>query len=337
MGCLERFKTKMNYQYQSLHNEDIYNSKLLTETVFKNDPSYQTQFYFWNVGDTDKSYDEKSPLDIRVYNREFSDANGFLADFQTLLKDDVSIGDVLYDRKSNTYWIIKTCYNLDDIHWQGKLNRCNWILKWQNKELKILEYPCYVRNSTQYNSGESSNNLMTIGSTQRSIMLPYDENTVVLQTPQRFYLDRDEYNPTPFKVTSSDTLTYNYDDKGIVMLMALECAEDEKTDRPDLGICDYIEPVTKEESEILYTTDRIISGGDSQTFTAQFSDSSIVPKWTINCDNDLRRALEVKESGNTISIGIDDDDFIDEQFKLILTDENNQYKSELLITIDSLF
>ena len=38
------------------------------------------------------------------------------------------------------------------------------FLKWQNENGEILEYPCNDINSTQYNSGESGDKTMTLGS-----------------------------------------------------------------------------------------------------------------------------------------------------------------------------
>ena len=62
--------------------------------------------------------------------------------------------------------------------------------------------------------------------------------------------------------------------------------------------------------------------------------TDIIPKWNIVCD--FKNYLEIGESNNQISIGIDNDDFIDEEFKLVLSDKNNQYSSDLIIKIESL-
>ena len=62
--------------------------------------------------------------------------------------------------------------------------------------------------------------------------------------------------------------------------------------------------------------------------------ANIIPKWDIICD--FKDVLAIEISDNTISIGIDNDIFIDEEFKLILSDENNQYTSTLIIKVESL-
>ena len=60
----------------------------------------------------------------------------------------------------------------------------------------------------------------------------------------------------------------------------------------------------------------------------------IVPKWTIICD--FANILEVKESGNEIWIGMDNEEYIDEEIKLVFSDEFSNYSSTVIIKIDSL-
>ena len=248
--------------------------------------------------------------------------------------------------------------------YQGKFTLCNWILKWQKKDGTILEYPCYDMNSTQYNSGEQSNRNFVIGSSQHMITLPCDENTVELSTPQRFYLDKAKDNPTTFIVTQNDTTSHNYGKKGLVKVTVYEHPNNPETDRPDLGVCDYIDIDTDKAIEeicccraskavIEYTTDVIKSGGDSQKFIGKFYDDNgnevkdIVPHWTIICDfssvllteEDFKNVLQFEESGNCLSIGIDDDLYIDEDFKIVLSDGNDESdipSDTLLIKIESL-
>ena len=84
----------------------------------------------------------------------------------------------------------------------------------------------------------------------------------------------------------------------------------------------------------------IKSGGDTQTFIAKFFDSygdevvGLDPYWTISCD--FKDALNIECENNWIKIGIDDYQYIDEDFKIVLADKENQYVSDLLIRIESL-
>ena len=359
MQCLNRFNKKMSLSGGSIREEGIFNTRKLLEETFADDPSYTFGIYFWRLGL--KEYQYEKPIDIRLYGRTFSAANGVRVDFQTLYNTPVVVGDIIYDSKKDEYLICTEAFDIDGIHHQGKFTLCNWMLKWQNKAGKILEYPCYDMNSTQYNSGEQSNRNFVIESSQHLLTLPSDENTVELCTPQRFYLDKATVSPMTYIVTQNDTTSYNYGKKGIVKVTVYAHPNNPTTDRPDLGICDYVdmtnqninetnlvakvsEDLNKEVKAVIdYSATVIKSGGDSQMFIGKFYDKKgnevkdIVPHWTIACD--FSDKLIVKEFDNKVSIGIDDDTYIDEEFKLVLScdDKNvNISPSSLLIKIESL-
>ena len=358
MRCLDKFNKKMSLSGGSLREESIFNTRELLKETFADDPSFAFGIYFWRLGL--KEYNNEKQIGIRLYGRSFSAANGVTVKFQTMYDTPVVVGDVVYDIKHDEYLICTEAFDIDGIHYKGKFTLCNWMLKWQKKDGTILEYPCYDMNSTQYNSGEQSNRNFVIGSSQHMITLPYDENTVELSTPQRFYLDRATINPTSFIVTQNDTTSYNYGKKGLVKVTVYEYPNNSATDRPDLGICDYIDVSNQNMNEdcliksvgnnlskvhkavIDYNTTIIKSGGDSQMFVGKFYDDNgnevadIVPHWTIVCG--FSNKLIVEEIDNGLSIGIDDDAYVDEEFKIILSDgsDESNVASSLIIKIGSL-
>lgn len=357
MDCLDRFKQKMRISGGSLRKEDIKNSQELLAFTFEDDASFSEGIYKWELGlKSYEDYKDKDTLKIRFYDQKYSNASGVQMKFQTLIDTPIQVGDILYNYITDEYVICTESFLIGGIHWQGKVNLCNWILKWQKKNTgEILEYPCWSINSTQYNSGEKANKQFTIGSSQHMITLPYDENTAVISTPQRFYLDRNTINPTVYIVTQNDTTSYAIGKKGLVKVTVTENVNDDAKDRPDLGVCDYFEPdsiktdnsvsndtnvddtiTIKNQAVIYYDTTMIKSGGDSQVFSGKFFDNDgneidIPTQWNVVCDfiNDL----EIEQSDNQISIKVDNDDLIDEEFKLILSDESGNYTSSLIIKI----
>ena len=352
MRCLDRFNKKMSLSGGSLREDSIFNTRELLKETFADDPSFTFGVYFWRLGL--KEYRNESPINIRLYGRSFSAANGVTVKFQTLYDTPVVVGDIVYSANEDAHFICTEAFNVDDIHYKGKFTLCNWMLKWQKKDGTILEYPCYDMNATQYNSGEQSNRNFVIGSSQHMLTLPSDENTVELSTPQRFYLDKAINNPTTFIVTQNDTTSHNYGKKGLVKVTVYEHPNNPDTDRPDLGICDYIDANTNNKIDnvcccsaskavIECNTAIIKSGGDHQKFIGKFYDdkgnevTDIVPHWTIVCD--FSNELQVKETDNCLSIGIDDDSYIDEEFKLICSDGNSESEilsDALIIKIESL-
>lgn len=332
----------------SIRNEVIKNSQELLKETFADDPSFTSGIYFWQP--STHSYADPNELPIRLYGRSFSNANGVVVKFQTLIDNPIVVGDMLYDSNDDEYLLCTESFNVDGVHWKGKFSLCNWILKWQNKYGDILEYPCVDINSTQYNSGEQASAKMTIGSSQHMATLPYDENTIAIKSPQRFFLDRDTETPTSFIVTQNDNTSMFFGKKGLIKITMLECERNNDTDRPDLGICDYFE---KDElktnnadennvikSVISYKTTTIKSGGSKQKFVGTFVNENgeeingVSTNWEIICD--FADSLIVNEEGNSLTIGVDDDSLIDEEFKLVLSDESGNYKSSIIIQIGSL-
>lgn len=348
MRCLDRFNRKMALSGSSIRNETIKNSQELLKETFSDDPSFTSGIYFWQP--STHSYADPNELPIRLYGRSFSNANGVVVKFQTLIDNPIVVGDMLYDSNDDEYLLCTESFNVDGVHWKGKFSLCNWILKWQNKYGDILEYPCVDINSTQYNSGEQASAKMTIGSSQHMATLPYDENTIAIKSPQRFFLDRDTETPTSFIVTQNDNTSMFFGKKGLIKITMLECERNNDTDRPDLGICDYFE---KDElktnnddkkkvvkSVISYKTTTIKSGGSKQKFVGTFVDKNgeeidgVSTNWEIICD--FADSLIINEEGNSLAIGVDDDSLIDEEFKLVLSDESGNYKSSIIIQIGSL-
>ena len=351
MNSLDRFKRKMSLSGNSLREEHIFNSKRQLDEVFDDDASRVLGVYMWELGKMKaEDYVDATQVRIRFFKREYSAANGVRVRFQSTIDYPIIVGDTLYDSKNDEYYLCTESFNIDDVHWQGRLTLCNWILKWQKKDGTILEYPVHDMNTTQYNSGEQSNRQFTIGSSQHMLTMTADDNTVTLKSPQRFFLDRDYEHPTTFIVTQNDTTSYNFGKKGITKVTVTECAIDYDEDRLDLGICDYkdydgLSIDTGDEdyvskSVIGYDTTVIKSGGSPQMFTARFFDEngeeakSVVPRWGFICP--FLDYLDISYDDNTITISIDDDRFIDEDFKLTLTDDRGRYPSSLLISVKSL-
>lgn len=359
MRCLDRFNKRMSISGSSLRDEYIFNTRQLLKETFADDPSFTFNIYFWELGL--KEYGNEKPIGIRLYGRKYSAANGVTVKFQTLYDTPVAVGDIIYDTNKDEYLICTEAFDIDGMNYEGKFTLCNWMLKWQKKDGTILEYPCYVINSTQYNSGEQYNRNFTIESSQYMLTLPCDENTVELCTPQRFYLDKATINPNTYIVTQNDTTSHNYGKKGLVRVTVYAHPSNPDTDEPDLGICDYIDVSNQNTSManpinnlsensnrtlkaiIDYNTTVIKSGGDSQMFIGKFFDekgnevADAIPHWDVICP--FFDKLIVKEIDNGVSIGIDDDSYIDEEFKLILSVENkdiNITPSSLLIRIGSL-
>lgn len=340
----------------SLRNAKILDSRRSFESLFYDDPSYQENAYIWEfTKKKNEDYTLEDKIDLRIWNRKYSNANNITAQFATTWEDGVATGKIIYDKENHNYWIVKDCFNINEIHWQGELTFCNWEIRWQDKITgDIFIYPCYSFNATQYNSGEKPTKNFDLQTSQHMITLPLDENTVRIKTGYRFFMHVEGQDPMPYRVTQIDASTQ----QGVLRLTVFADTFREGKDNLELRICDYLseedfdttnndKPLYELESKIDYTSNHIIAGAEGEAFVSKFFDinneyqSDVIPKWEIIAPFD-KSNLEVFESGNQIVISVkrradsDYTDIVDEQFKLVLTDSYGKYPSELLITIDSL-
>ena len=347
--CLNRFKKRMEISGGSIRKEKLHNDRILVEKTFKDDLSYISDVYLWELNQP--ITDETESFGIRLFKRKFSAANGTTVQFQSLHDTPIHIGDILYLKSENEYWLCTQSFNIDDVHYKGELVLCNWMLRWQDNNNDILEYPCYSINATQYNSGETYGKNLSFASAQHQVTLPCDENTINIIVGKRFILDKNMINPATYIVTQNDTVTYNYGVKGLVKVTLMQDVFDKDKDRLDLGICDYQDKNIDDRetddidesiiAQIKSKSTVIKSGSKGQVFYAEFIDKEnnkvdgLSPNWKII--SDFTDELDIKTNGDSITIKIDNDDYIDEEFKLILTDTNDiALGDSVVIKIDSL-
>ena len=146
-----------------------------------------------------------------------------------------------YVKYNGFYWLIKDIVDNNKIYEKSIMFHCNYILKFiSDTSEKIVSYPVYMKNATQYNSGETAREQETVGSSKFLIYIPYNEETIKINHGKRFLIDRNTDNPTAFEVTQVDTISHNYNDNvGVIRLTVVENQFNSKTDDKNLMIADY--------------------------------------------------------------------------------------------------
>ena len=156
---------------------------------------------------------------------------------------------------------------------------------------EIVEYPVYSTNSTQYGTGEAGKTQMTVGEDQHLIYLPYNEETIMLDTQTRFLMDKNKVDPTAYRITRVDPISYAVGDEraedGLIQWAVLEDQFNAATDNAELMVADYYTSVpggTEETSgasvHITLTDldgDFKIAGGETKQIRVQVLDESGVP------------------------------------------------------------
>lgn len=240
----------------------------------------------------------ESEIRFEVTKEEYSSANGFTIKGMCLINNPVVIGDVLFSKERNQYFICTQSYKPSRTHYKCVLTRCNNFLKWQDEHGNIYEYPIFDMNSTQYNSGVSGDKITILGSSQHMITITADENTIALNHDKRFFIDRNINEPTVFKLTQNDTTAYQYD-KGILKITVSEEQYNSETDDIKEWLCDYIEPKIESDFEISYNGEPTVRVGGQKTFYVKSGDEM---KWEVSSDNFDINKLNIVPAENRVLI-----------------------------------
>ncbi|RFZ78221.1 hypothetical protein DS742_13970 [Lacrimispora amygdalina] len=332
MTALEIFKKRMlNSSGSTIRDENIKNSKILLQSTFYEDPSFNPHITFWESDDK---------LDCRIFSRKKS-SNLVISTIQTLLDSNLVVGSIIFDNNTKEYWLCTNLFNIGEIHKQGELTLCNYTLLFQSPEGVILSYPC-VDNSTNTIGTDEDSVLTTLNGVHR-VKLPFDENTKLIREARRFFLDK--YSTTTYAVTNVNNTTFNYGSKGLIEL-TLQQDSSYNRDTDKNGVCNYFEPITTppnpdppDETANLFaniTGNTNLKVGYSRTYLVNFSDNDgaavadVDFEWNVECN--FADKITQTISGNTIKLQVDDDSLIGESFLLcILVDGKNVGEIEITI------
>ena len=274
----------------------------------------------------------------------------YYKEFQSLPSQEINIGD--YIEWANSHWIVTTCDSDDELYRDGKLEQCNYLLKWQNELGEIIERWAVISSASKYNDGTTSNNVITLGSDQLSVIIPLDKEAIKLKKSmgKKFFIDSNKEDPTTYELTGTGNVPDTYNGNGITSWIVKECAYTATEDDLKYGVCNYKSvDITQEENpdETTVLTDDVkaaISGnknlkvGYARTYTANFTDAegNVVDdvdfSWNIVSDFEIGQVV----NGNEIELLVEDEELVDEKFKLqVLVNEN--VIGEIIITIASVF
>lgn len=248
-------------------------------------------------------------IDLNINRQTKSEVSGYQKEFTSLITAPVQHGDTFYNEDEGLYWICTEVMCKSGLYYDGKLTRCNNILKWQDENKHIFEYPVFDINSTQYNSGEFGDKTMTLGSSQHLLTIVADENTIALNHGHRFFWDRNTVDPTVFKVTQNDTTAVNYD-RGIVKLTVTEDQYNPKTDSIENWLCDYFKVSTV---TITYSGNPTIRVGGTKTLNV---DTTETVAWSVESDV----GATITPDGNSVKVKCPNDmSFVDKTITIKAT------------------
>ena len=275
----------------------------------------------------------------------------------------INIGD--YVEWSNSVWLVVSCDSDGEIYKDGRLEQCNYLLRWQNDKGEIIERWCIIASASKYNDGTMNNRYVSLGSDQLSVVLPLDEESVRLHKsiPKRFFIDSQiNMDSATYELTGTGNVPDTYNGYGVTSWIVKECDYTPTEKDLEYGVCDWkdfdnqeistlpptnteVEEEVKETfsyKEATITGIREIKIGYSKTYTAKIVDSKgyevhydkIDFGWNVVADFDV---LQTIVDDNKIKLSIDSDDrLINSSFKLQALIDGNVV-SEIEIDIIDLF
>ena len=234
---------------------------------------------------------EDDYVSISVHHQKQEDWGWYLQS-TALLSSDLCNGDTFYDEEYKDYFIVKNLqrtkhfYDLD-------LVACNYMLRWQNDDRIICEQPCVVISASQYNSGERSNKVMTLGTNQIMIRMQITDETLILKSDKRFFIDYDKSSPKVYRLTRIDTVTRAWNGRGYLEIVFTEDTFNADTDSIEHFICDYL-PEADKDINISYRGSPEIRISGVKTFTSNVSVSWSVDKDYISIISMDDKILKIK-------------------------------------------
>jgi len=237
-------------------------------------------------------------------------------------------------------WLIVSCDWDKEVYTYGKMQQCNYLLKWQNADADVIERWSVVLSASKYNNGEKYNNVIVVGSNQLMVYLPIDEETLKLRSDKRLMIDFNTELPKCYDITRVDTVTMGYDGtaeprydgKGCILLVLTETEINPDVDRIDLMLCDYVNPNDiphPSPINITYSGAPSIRIGGRKTFTAE-TENEVV--FSLVNSALLDGKLTMEQTGNKCVVKCANDSaLVGATFKVEVVGDGQ--RSELLVDV----
>lgn len=151
-------------------------------------------------------------------------------------------------------WLITEINAHNELYDEGRITRCNHLLKWKDDNGNIQERWCIVEDGTKYLIGEKDgrDNVMTIGDARLALTIAKDEATSKFRRGTRFIIDDvDAEEALAYEITKSNRLFNLYDNIGVYRFILNEVVitdDDNMNDRvADYTSRGFKEPVVDPE------------------------------------------------------------------------------------------
>lgn len=244
------------------------------------------------------------------------------------------------------YWLIVGLVDDNGIYEKAVLSLCNYLLSWLNDKGEVVQRWINASSASQYNNGENGNQYVTIRSDQLIVLMPDDDECLLIPHRKRFIIDMrcklyerdfsddvtvDTSKPViTYYFTRTDNVLYNYQNSGVAEYM---CTQEEQHEEDGYYVIDgkgyWLCDMPKKNDapsplscKIVYDEPIIYNGLEPSIFMAKFYDSEdkeilVSPQWDIECD--FKNELHVEYVDNSIRISADNEKLSNKSFELSLS------------------
>ena len=247
----------------------------------------------------------------------------------------------MYVYFDNAFWLITGYPSSNRSYEKATLDICQYKLKWQNSKGDIIERWGNFTSASKYDDGLQDGRTIVLSSDNLNILLPNDEESLGLAY-RRVFIDTKTLPEKVYIISRTDDVLYNFGEHGGILSFIADKTElDIRNDNQELGICDYISPIPpKDDDETTILSANIVGNtnlkvGFERTYTATILDESgNVVEWSDDYHWNVVSLIDVGVNaiGNKAKVLVEDDDLVDEKFKLqVLTGE--VLVGEIVVTI----
>ena len=247
----------------------------------------------------------------------------------------------------NRYWIIVGLVDDNGICEKAVLVLCNYLLTWRSDDGIIHQRWANLSSASQYNNGETSEKFALVRSDQLLIIMPDDDDSLLIPHRKRFIIDQrcriyEKNFPSDvvvdtskevitYALTRTDNIAFNYQDCGHFEFLASQDEQHEEDgyyviDGKGYWLCEEpaaegeVPPAVGQNPVCLIECEEpvVYNGLEPTIFTAHFSDDAtgVAPTWEVN--SDFTESLDIEYVENSVCISVNNKKLINKSFELSL-------------------
>ena len=258
------------------------------------------------------------------------------------------LGDLVFWNTS--YWLITRVEIDNRVYKRGVMERCNILLKWQNKKGEIIERWAVSDNMASNSEGIVPQKIIDMPKLILEVKLPLDSETFELRRGKRFLIDIDKEDPNAYITTNRNIVTDVFDEdtsRGINLLTLSQTQRNNEKDNRDLMIADYFVPTDPVapgiNCAISYVNNpNIKAGGSYKKYTASFTDANgdainIPYYWDVVTLPGHEGYYTINEENGELAIKAKDvTDILGTQVKIMLSSNDGTASAELYAKVVSI-